>query len=187
MAALKLSDKSSLSDDASVVLHLSFNEGKTADSSGKKNNGKNQGATVAEGQIEKALQFAGTAKRRGNSRGAGSFVQHDWTSDIPVMVQAICKAGDVVFVCGPPDLIDEEESFAKIMAGDEKIDELLARQDAAFNGADGALLLAVDAKTGKTLATHKLDELPVWDSLAVAGGKLYLTTKGGNVLCFDGK
>jgi len=186
VAALKSGDIQSLGEDAEVVLQLPFDDGSTKDASGKKNHGANGGAKAAQGHVAKALQFPGVGSR-GNPRRSGSFVEHDWTSDIPVMVQAICKAGDVLFVCGPPDLMDEVESFAKIMAGDEKINDLLARQSAAFDGADGALLLAVDAETGKTLATHKLDELPVWDSLAAAGGKLYLTTKDGTVMCFEGK
>ncbi len=185
VAALKAGDPQGIGKDAQVVLHLSFDDGQATDSSSQKNNGQNQGAEVAEGQVGKALLFAGVAKKKGaGGRAAGSFVEHQWDSDIPLIVQAICKAGDVIFVCGPPDIIDEEKAFAQIMAGDAQVDELLAKQDAAFNGAQGAILLAVDAKTGKTLAEHKLDELPVWDSLAAAGGKLYLTTKGGNVLCF---
>ncbi len=187
VAALKSSDLKALNEETEVVLNINFNDGKAADASGKENHGKIQGAKPAEGQVAQAMQFSDAAKRGGNSRSGGSFVKHHWNSDVPVMVQAIVKAGDVVFVCGPPDLIDEEQVFAKITAGDETVEKVLTAQDAAFNGAEGSLLLAVDAKTGKLLANHKLEELPVWDSLAVASGKLFLTTTGGKVVCFSGK
>ena len=37
--------------------------------------------------------------------------------------------------------------------------------------------------TGLTKATKKLPALPVWDSLAVANGKLFYTTQTGEVIC----
>ena len=88
-----------------------------------------------------------------------------------------------MFVIGPPDIVDEEESFIKLTKGDPKVQKILAQQEAALQGKQGALLLVIDVKTGLTKATHKLPALPVWDSLAVANGKLFYTTQTGKVIC----
>jgi outer membrane protein assembly factor BamB len=43
---------------------------------------------------------------------------------------------------------------------------------------------AVSASTGEKLAEYKLDAAPVWDSIAVAQGRLYIATQDGNLHCF---
>ena len=45
---------------------------------------------------------------------------------------------------------------------------------------------AVSAADGKKLAEQKLDSPPVFDGLIAAGGRLYLATTDGRVLCFAG-
>jgi hypothetical protein len=44
-------------------------------------------------------------------------------------------------------------------------------------------LCAVSAADGKTLAQYHLDSLPVFDGLAAAQGRLYLTLQDGRLLC----
>jgi len=46
---------------------------------------------------------------------------------------------------------------------------------------DGRLKV-FNATDGKVLASRKVPP-PMWDGLAIAAGKLYLTTKTGEVLC----
>jgi hypothetical protein len=110
-------------------------------------------------------------------------VPYDWTQDLPILVRAMAKAGDTIYVIGPPDLVDEEESFVKLTEGDPKVQKILAQQETALQGKEGAILLAIDVKTGLTKATRKLPSLPVWDSLAVANGKLFYTTQKGEAVC----
>ena len=93
------------------------------------------------------------------------------------------KTGDVLFICGPADIIDEHETFEKLKKGDQSVQKVLAKQDALLDGSEGSVLRAVSAKTGETLAEIKLDALPVWDGMAAARGKVYLTTKDGKVRC----
>jgi len=100
------------------------------------------------------------------------------------LVRAMALAGKTLFVAGPPDVVDEEEAFRRI--GDAEMEAKLAEQDAVLHGARGSLLLAVSATDGKTLAEQPLDALPVFDSMAAAGGRLYLATEDGRVLCFAG-
>ena len=92
-------------------------------------------------------------------------------------------AGDQLFVMGPPDLIDEEESFQRIMSRDPTIQAKLKEQDEALDGAQGALLLAVSRTSGEVLHQMKLESLPVWDGMASARGRLYVTTVDGKVIC----
>ena len=76
-------------------------------------------------------------------------------------------AGEILFVAGP-------------------LGETHVSLD-AFEGKEGIRLRAVSAADGAKLAEHELDALPVFDGLAAAGGKLYLATKDGRVLCFRGE
>ena len=93
------------------------------------------------------------------------------------------KAGTTLFVAGPPDLVDEEQSFRLLVGGAKKVQKTLARQDAALKGAEGGILLAVSTTDGKTIGRIQLDALPTWDGMAAARGRLYLSTTDGRVLC----
>ena len=46
--------------------------------------------------------------------------------------------------------------------------------------------MAVSADKGDELARWKLESPPVFDGMAAAGGKLYLATMSGKLLCFSG-
>lgn len=131
-----------------------------------------------EGKHKLAMRFRG----RTSGRSGGSFVKHHWTQDVPLLVRAMVKAGDTLFIAGPPDLIDEEETFKRITARDTKVQTVLAEQNAALEGANGALLRAVSAKDGSKLAERKLASLPTWDGMASANGRLYVTTTDGTVI-----
>ena len=102
----------------------------------------------------------------GNSGNKKTFVEHIWTKDIPLLARAMLltpgdKATDrILFVAGPPDIIDEEETFKKLSETDQEVQRLLAKQDAALEGKDGGLLRVIKAETGETLHGVKTDYLP---------------------------
>ena len=52
-------------------------------------------------------------------------------------------------------------------------------------GGEGTLL-ALSTADGRTLSRGKV-EPPVWDGLAAAYGRLYLSTRKGGVICLGGK
>jgi hypothetical protein len=89
--------------------------------------------------------------------------------------------GSHLFLAGPPELEDEEQSFATL--NDAQTQVVLANQDAALNGADGGQLRVVDKSSGNTLASYSLNFLPVWDGMAAANQSLYLATRDGRVVC----
>jgi hypothetical protein len=63
----------------------------------------------------------------------------------------------------------------------------LEDQAAALAGKKGALLMAVSADDGEEMGRWSLDSPPVFDGMAVAGGRLYMTTMDGRVRCFRGE
>ena len=67
----------------------------------------------------------------------------------------------------------------------KRLSKLESKQDALLDGGEGALLWAVDKKTGERLAEYRLPSLPAWDGLAIAGGRLFVTTEDGAVLSFS--
>ena len=100
-----------------------------------------------------------------------------------MVVRAMVKANDTLFIVGPPDVVDEEKTVQQLTARDPRVAAMLARPEALLQGKEGSLIWAVSATDGTKLAELKLDSLPVWDGLAAAQGKLFLTTADGKVVC----
>jgi len=51
----------------------------------------------------------------------------------------------------------------------------------------GALLMAVSASDGTELAKYRLSACPVFDGMAAANGRLYLSLVDGRLLCMEGQ
>ena len=49
-----------------------------------------------------------------------------------------------------------------------------------------ALLLAVSTSDGTELAQHQLDASPVFDGMAAASGRLYISLENGHLVCMEG-
>lgn len=91
-----------------------------------------------------------------------------WSRDVPLLGRALVLAGKTLFVAGPP---------ARAL-----------RSKTAYEGTKGAVLCAVSAEDGKTLAEYRLESAPVFDGVAAARGRLYLAVQDGRVLCLgDGR
>ena len=89
---------------------------------------------------------------------------------------------NTLFIAGPPDVVDEREIWGKYHMS--YYQGKLQKQLDALAGETGALLQAVSATTGEKLAEYHLESLPVFDGMAAAGSKLFITMKDGSVLCF---
>ena len=171
--------------NAKVVLFCSFDGGDPNDSSSNKNDGQASGAKFSDnGKSGKAIQLSGQAGKQ--KEGNPYLVKHYWDTDMPLLARAMVLANRTLFVAGPADLIDEEEAFKKLAADDPAIQKILAKQDAALKGEDGALLWTVSADSGKKISEIKLPALPVWDGMAAARGKIYLATTDGRIICLEG-
>jgi len=103
----------------------------------------------------------------------------------PLLARAMVLSGDVLFVAGPPDLVDEKLAFKK--PTDPRIQALLREQDEALAGRRGGLLIALSALDGEELLEIPLDAPPTWDGMAAARGRLYMSALDGSVICLAGK
>ena len=112
-------------------------------------------------------------------------LEYRWTAEVPLQVRAIALAGETLLIAGPPVLVDEEEAFDR--PADAQMQASLKRQSEALEGRTGGLLWAVSATDGNKLAEYRLDSPPAWDGMAVAGGRLYLSTVDGRVTGFGGR
>ena len=90
-----------------------------------------------------------------------------WASEVPVRVRALVLAGDTLFAAGAPlDAFNE-----------------LGERDPDCRG----LLLAVSSRTGKIVDRFETETPPVFDGMAAAGGRLYVTLENGRLICLEGK
>ena len=74
-------------------------------------------------------------------------------------------ADPALFLAGVPDVVPEDDPYA------------------AFDGRKGALLWAVSTTDGSKQAEYKIETPPVFDGLVAAGGRLYMATTDGKVVC----
>ena len=99
-------------------------------------------------------------------------------------VRAMVLASDTLFIAGPPNVAPEgpPERFSR----KNRLTPAQAQAALdAWEGRSGALLWAVAADDGERLAEHRLDSPPVFDGMAAAGGRLYLSTMDGKVVCLE--
>ena len=74
-----------------------------------------------------------------------------------------------MLIAGPPDVLDPRDPLA------------------AFEGRMGAKLWAVSSIDGRKLAEYKLDSPPVFDGMAAAERRLYVSTRAGQLICMGKK
>jgi outer membrane protein assembly factor BamB len=141
-------------------------------------------AAGPKGNNQAANNQAGNNQAGKNAAAGQSLVKPKWTADLPVYARSMVLAGDELFIAGPLDMIDEEETFKKLSDRDEGVQQLLAAQDDALNGGVGGLLLSIECGTGTIGQRIELGTLPSWDGMAGANGSLFLTTLDGQVLCY---
>ncbi len=113
-------------------------------------------------------------------------VRYHWRDTGPsLLARAMVLTKKVLFVAGPPNLVNEEEVWDN--PGTAALKERLEQQDRAWRGDYGALLQAVSTADGKRLAEYKLEALPVFDGLICAGNRLFLAQTNGKIVCYQGK
>ena len=101
----------------------------------------------------------------------------------PLLVRAMALANDTLFVAGPPDLVDEKAMWGR--SNEPVFHQKMREQAEALEGSRGGVLWAVSVKTGDKLAEHKFDNLPAFDGMAAAAGRLFIATTDDKLLCFE--
>jgi outer membrane protein assembly factor BamB len=121
------------------------------------------GYTLYAGDLATIRVEPGTSTKRAVPRSAAL---ERWRANIPLTGKAMALAGEVLFVAGTPVAFPEDD---------------LAK---AYEARMGGVLWAASAETGEKLAEYRLDAAPVWESMAVARGRLYIATQDGKLRCF---
>jgi hypothetical protein len=103
--------------------------------------------------------------------------------EMPLHVRAMVLADEKLFIAGPPNVADEKAAFYEPDALANR--DALTEQKAAWEGKKGGLLHVVSASDGQKLAQYHLECVPVWDGMAAANGRLYISTINGKIVCFD--
>ena len=92
-----------------------------------------------------------------------------WSTKIPVRVTAMVVAGDTLFVAGTPDIVDPADPWA------------------ALEGRRGAAIWSISTENGRKQAEQDLAAAPVFDGMAAANGRLFVSTVDGAIRCFGEK
>ena len=121
-------------------------------------------------------------------------IEYHWTNQsVPILSNAMVLSDNVLFIAGAQDVVDEEDAFDYWSMDpydpdyDPNMPAKLEEQDALLEGQNGALLWAVSTADGNKISQYNLESLPVWDGMAAANGRLYLSLKNGKVQCFTEK
>ncbi len=127
-------------------------------------------------------------RKRGSSvygRVVPTRLKYHWSKSLPLLARALVVAGDTLFAAGPPAMLDEDEVYN--VYGKPETQEQLDEHVAAFEGRKGGLIVAASKEDASLLAAYKLDHAPVFDGIAAAGGKLFVATVDGTVVCLGNR
>jgi len=132
--------------------------------------------------VEPSKKKRPDGKAKGNLGGTPvTRFGYTWSDELAVQATAMALADKTLFVAGPPDVIDEERAARSLR--DPEVMQKLVAQEAALEGQRGSLLVAVSAADGQKRAAYRFDSAPVFDGLAAANGRLYLSMLDGQVVC----
>lgn len=104
-----------------------------------------------------------------------------WGVKIPILVRAMLLSGDKLYISGPEEILKQARDSKNLHLVDTK--KLAVEQDEAFHGKRGAMLLEVDRRNGAILGGYELPTNPVFDGMASAYGKMFVSMSDGSVLC----
>jgi len=163
--------------EAELVFHATFDDGTASDSSGKQNHGSVNNLGWVKGKFGKAIR---TQPHR-HLLDRKSYVNYRWTREVPLLVRAMAKADDRLYIMGPPDVFDEVAAYpARI---DSRLQGQMSAQEAAIRGEQGAILMTLSTRDGAVITKTTHPELPCWDGMAIADGRLFVTTEPGKLVC----
>ncbi|MFC1497409.1 PQQ-binding-like beta-propeller repeat protein [Verrucomicrobiota bacterium] len=89
-----------------------------------------------------------------------------WSVQVPVRTSSLVLTKDKLFAAGSPDKIDSENPWSY------------------YRGERNGLLMVIASDSGKILNESQLESPPVFDGMAVAGKKLFISCKDGSLVCF---
>ncbi len=132
--------------------------------------GQNSGLLFAAGskqaggetaQSDKAKAKKGKRKRKG-SGGGGGF---RWQVPLAIRGSSMVVGSDRLFLAGVEDKVGDDDPWA------------------FYDGKKGARLLVCSRADGKVTQELKLTSVPVFDGMAAAGGRLFISCTDGSLIC----
>jgi hypothetical protein len=119
----------------------------------------------------KSLTDRSPKRKKGKKKGSGLHAESGakpvWTSTVPIKAKSLLVGSDKLFLAGVRDKIDAGDPWAH------------------FDGKMGGMITVHSKENGKLVSEIELKSPPVFDGLASAGGKLFVSCKDGSVLCFE--
>jgi len=106
--------------------------------------------------------------KKAGQKEYGIKIPKRWSIRVPVRVTAMALAGDALVAGGTPDMIDPADPWA------------------AYKGQRGGKLLVLSTGDGHIRTEYELDAPPVLDGVSVSGGRLFVSTIDGKILCYEG-
>jgi hypothetical protein len=103
--------------------------------------------------------------KEGKKKGKKADIR-TWQKRISVRAQAMILVGRHLCIGGAPDVASPDDSWA------------------AFEDCEGGILEVYSKDDGEQISTYKLTSAPIYDGMAAAEGKLFITLKNGTIVCY---
>jgi len=100
-----------------------------------------------------------------------------WSHQYPLIVRSMVLANDTLIVAGLHDLRKKNAARLHYDNPKESLETL--------EGKHGACIWIVSAEDGTQLSQIKLDGVPVFDGMAAADNKVFVSLKNGKLVCFQ--
>ena len=112
-------------------------------------------------------------------------VSSRWHLDVPFYVRSMVATQNSIVLAGPPKHQTDavQELIAESATDTNPLPPILQHALDAWRGEKGGQLWTIDKKNGTKQTQYELDSPPVHDGMAVAAGRLYISTMNGKVLC----
>jgi hypothetical protein len=118
-----------------------------------------------------------TAKQARRGQLSDASDAPDWTRNTAILTQAMVLANQTLILAGPVAPVDVvPQTPAEIDPWAE-----------ALQSQRGGRLMMGDAADGSTLNEMDLPSPPIFDGMAVAQDRVYLATRGGEIVCLAPK
>jgi outer membrane protein assembly factor BamB len=165
--------------NVNIAGRILASDGKTIYGYGRHNQYSVNGSHVGMGKVRN--QLFSVPMQPARRSGA---IKSNWTKRVPIWVRGMVLADKALLIAGPPDLLEEPKKKYNDPYTLASKQNLQAQCD-SLAGKKGASLCAVDLSKGTVLHTLKLTASPVWDGMAAANGRIYISLTNGQVVCCE--
>ncbi|MFT5466440.1 MAG: outer membrane protein assembly factor BamB, partial [Verrucomicrobiales bacterium] len=107
-------------------------------------------------------------------------LKYRWTTDSPLLATSLVATEKTIFIAGPPD------EFSPVGDGDAALElKEVEKALSSWRGESGGILYAAAADDGAELARIELSAPTVFDGMAAADQRLFLSLQDGSIICLS--